>query len=376
MRILFDHQVFSWQKYGGISRYFAEIIRGVTQCGETALLPFGFYTQNVHLRDIAGIEMHPICPFPFKGIGLVQNYFGKRTTLRSMFRERPDILHPTYYDPYFLGRSERLHIPFVLTVHDMIHEIFDHRSKSLISLDAVVVGGKKRLAEKAAAIITVSENTRRDLLQLYPDIDPDKVRVIWHGNSLIPDLRAPFRLDLPERYILFVGNRKAYKNFSWFVRDISTYLLKNKRLHLVCAGSAGFDPEERQLLRDLQIDTITRHLPFGNDQELAEIYRRAICFVFPSGYEGFGIPVLESFACGCPAILNRASSLPEVGGDAVLYFDKNEKGSLIQAIDQVVDSAPKRQEMQGLGFARVKKFSWENSVTQHLNVYRAAAGRR
>ena len=373
MRILFDHQVFSWQKYGGISRYFAEIIRGVTRRGETALLPFGFYTQNVHLRDIAGIEIHPICPFAFKGIGLAQNHFGKRITLNTLSRERPDILHPTYYDPYFLDRSERLQIPFVLTVHDMIHEIFDHRSRSLISLDAVVVGGKKRLAEKAAAIIAVSENTRRDLLQLYPDVDPDKVRVIWHGNSLVPDLRAPFQLDLPERYILFVGNRKAYKNFSWFVREISPYLLENKDLQLVCAGSAGFDQKERRLLRELHIDGITRHLPFGNDQELAEIYRRAICFVFPSGYEGFGIPVLESFACGCPVVLNQASSLPEVGGDAALYFETGRRDSLIQAIDQVAGSVPKRQEMQRLGFARVEKFSWENSVTQHVNVYRAVA---
>ncbi|MFN0176389.1 MAG: glycosyltransferase, partial [Saprospiraceae bacterium] len=186
MRILFDHQVFSWQRYGGISRYFAEQLRWLKSLDQDVFLPEHFYSENVYLREFPDFQRGSLTSFSFKGKKLLQNILGRHASLKAIRQKNPAVFHPTYFDPYFLKTVEKKGIPFVLTVHDMIHEIYRHGSQSILSLDAHVVENKRILAEKAAAVITVSENTRQDLLRFYPQIEPSKIHVIHHGNSLIP----------------------------------------------------------------------------------------------------------------------------------------------------------------------------------------------
>lgn len=375
MRILFDHQVFSWQTYGGVSRYFAEQMRGLQRLGQEVFLPVHFFSENVYLRELPDFQRSSSTKFSFKGKKILQNILGRQASLGAIQKTSPDVFHPTYFDPYFLKTVQQKGIPFVLTVHDMIHEIYGHGSRGIFSLDAHVVENKRLLAEKADAVIAVSENTRLDLLRFCPDVDPAKIHVIHHGNSL--NFKAGTATSLSTQYtppyLLFVGQRKAYKNFSWMVTQLAELLRKEKGLQLICVGGSDFNPEEHLLLKNLGIAQKVQYKVVGSDPELAALYCQAACFIFPSQYEGFGIPVLEAFACGCPAVLNRASSLPEVGGDAAVYFEEKVAGSLENAVRRVLNEKPFRDTLVKAGITRVQQFSWEQSVAKHLAVYQSVA---
>ncbi len=379
MRILFDHQVFSWQSYGGISRYFAEQLRWLKSLGQDVFLPEHFYSENVYLREFPEFQRDSLTSFSFKGKKLLQNILGRQASLTAIQQKSPEVFHPTYFDPYFLKTVEKKGIPFVLTVHDMIHEIYGHGSQSLFSLDAHVVENKRILAEKAAAVIAVSENTRQDLLRFCPQIEPSKIRVIHHGNSMISSdsltlsetITRGETINFP--YLLFVGQRKAYKNYAWMVEHLADLLRSEKDLQLICVGGSAFDKLERMQLERLGITNKVRYLRVDSDAALADLYSHAVCFIFPSQYEGFGIPVLEAFACGCPVVLNRASSLPEVGGDASSYFEEENPGSLESAVRLILEDSVFRKNLVEKGRERTKQFTWAKSAAKHLAVYQSIA---
>lgn len=368
MRILYDHQVFSWQTYGGISRYIVEQMRGLKHLGQEVFLPEHFFSENVYLRNLPDFKRESLSSFSFKGKKWLQNVWGRRASVRAIREIQPQVFHPTYFDPYFLKTLEQHQIPFVLTVHDMIHEIYGHGSQSFFSLDARVVENKRLLAMKAAAVIAVSENTRSDLLRFCPDLDPDKVKVIHHGNSLHYEAE-PVQPFYP--YLLFVGQRKAYKNFSWMVEQLADLLRSEPELQLICVGGSNFDPSEMEQFSRLGITGKVQYRIVRSDEELAEVYHRAACFIFPSQYEGFGIPVLEAFGCACPVVLNRSSSLPEVGGEAALYFTEHSPGSLEAAVHRILSDTALREKMIKSGKLRVQEFTWQKSAAQHLLVYQS-----
>lgn len=369
MRILFDHQVFSWQTYGGISRYFAEQIRGLKALDQTVLLPDHFYSENVYLRGFPEFQRKSLSPIAFKGKKFLQNRLGRRSSLKAIREKAPQVFHPTYFDLYYLKTLKKREIPLVITVHDMIHEIYGHGSQSIFSLDAQVVENKRILTQKAAAVIAVSENTRLDLLRFCPEIDPAKIHVIHHGNGLAPRQSAPLVSESP--YLLFVGQRKSYKHFSWMVTQLADLLRTEKDLQLICVGGSAFDEQERAQFTALGLTNKIRYRVVSSDEELADVYHQAVCFIFPSQYEGFGIPVLEAFACNCPAVLNRASSLPEVGGDAAVYFEENRPETLETAVRSILENAVYRETLISKGIARAKQFTWGHSAAKHLAVYQS-----
>jgi glycosyltransferase involved in cell wall biosynthesis len=176
---------------------------------------------------------------------------------------------------------------------------------------------KEIVIQNADAIIAISESTKKDIINIY-DVDSSVIDVI-HLASSLDSVELSKGLALPARYIVFVGNRSVYKNFNFFIRSVSLLLLNNRDLHIVCAGGTTFDRGELDLLKGLGIFGQVHHYPI-NDSILRTIYSRAELFVFPSLYEGFGIPMLEAFGVGCPVAASRSSSLPEVGGDAARYF--------------------------------------------------------
>lgn len=366
MRILFDHQVFSWQTYGGISRYFAEQLRGLKALSQEVFLPEVFFSENVYLRQFPEFQRGSIAPFSLPGKKMLQNLLGRRASLKAIGQVSPDVFHPTYFDPYFLKTLGKRGIPFVLTVHDMIHEIYAHGSQGLFSLDRNVVKNKSHLAKKAAAVIAVSEHTRQDLLRFCPELDPAKIQVIHHGNSLWNT-----EFEVPHStFLLFVGQRKGYKNFAWMVEHLADLLCSEKDLELWCVGGGAFDTLETEQFARLGIAQKVRYLKVTSDAALAKVYSQAACFIFPSQYEGFGIPVLEAFACGCPAVLNHASSLPEVGGDAAVYFEASKPETLEEAVRKILHGAAFRQTLVERGWARAAQFTWQQSAEKHLALYK------
>ena len=380
-KILFDNEKFTTDAHGGIVRYFAELMRHFdTMAGVSYDMPI-VQSNNEYLESLprfAG-QLKPLPSFQdflkgyqFRGKGRLYRLWCKlyaaranRVQMQKALKKADfDLYHPTYYDPHFLDQIGSK--PFVLTVYDMIHELLLNQYAQIDP----TIAHKRKLVAKATRIIAISESTKNDLMKIC-DVPADKIDVVYLGNSLEPVESSIRPDDVPARYILFVGTRIRYKNFNLFAKAVAPLLREQPDLHLLCIGWTGFDAAEQALLEAEGIAGKTLRRT-ANDQELAVYYSHAEAFVFPSLYEGFGIPVLEAFACGCPAIISNVSSLPEVGGDAAAYFDPNDAHSIYQAVKDVVNNPARQDDMRAKGYARLKEFSWDKTAAETLKVYERA----
>ncbi len=367
MKIVLDPQIFNDQKFGGISRYFAEIYKYIkTEDSANEIeLPL-IFSENFHIKD--SIEnKHSLfyflsLKFPF----FKKKYLRKtkkkniKLAIKILQMQDYDVVVPTYYNPYFIDLIGNK--PFVLTVYDMIHEVFPQYFLE----DLYTVKNKKILIEKANKIIVISESTKKDIIKFYPDIDATKIEIIYLAQSI--DTINSVKVDLPKKYILFVGNRDIYKNFIFFIKAIASTLRENRDLFVVCAGGNHFHSKEKKLLEELDIFKQVIQQNF-EDNELSYYYSNAQCFVFPSEYEGFGIPVLESMACGCPVILANHSSFPEVAGDAGVYFELNNELDLKNKIVLLLNDESYRTQIIQKGYLQVAKFSWKKTAQECLALF-------
>lgn len=373
MKILLDPQIFNNQKYGGISRYYTEIFVALKKDKQIEIEVPLIYTKNIYFTESSLInDKQKRTTFLLDLIVKVGISIRKRTkkinynkAIKSLKNQEFDLFVPTYYDTYFLDHIGSK--PFVLTVYDMIQELFPQNFPD----DSKLVKNKLLLMEKATKIIAVSNNTKKDILKLYPHLQESKIEVIYHGNSII--VNENVEINLPSKYILFVGPRFEYKNFKFLVEEITEILRNDPNLYLVCAGGGNFRKEEKEYLNNLKLSQQVIQIDF-KEIELGLMYKKAICFVFPSIYEGFGIPVLESMACGCPIILGNHSSFPEVAGDAGVYFDLNSPGNLSKKIDSLIKNDILRNEYSLKGIQQSRKFDWKIAAQECLNVYIEAAG--
>lgn len=365
MNILFDHQTFSNLTYGGIPRYYAQLIAGINKTpGNEAYLPL-FASNNVHLHEI-GLHARPFFPqkrFP-KKLQLLY-YLNKIHTIHKLYQHSYDVFHATYYDPYFLPHLKGR--PFVVTFLDMIHEKFGSRFSEL-AYDGVITKQKRLLANRADRIIAISESTKRDVVELL-DIDPSKIEVIYLGNSLVSNYTKSPLVPNETPYLLFVGNRSMYKNFEGLLTAIYL-LLKKYKIKLICAGGGAFTKPEEVFIHSLGAakSVEQRHI---DDQTLPLLYQNALAFVFPTLYEGFGIPILEAFACGCPCIVSDVSSLPEVADEAALYMNPTVPESMTHAVELMINDSGLREEMVRRGYERLAQFSWERTVAKTISLYQS-----
>ncbi|MFH2069167.1 MAG: glycosyltransferase family 1 protein [Candidatus Omnitrophota bacterium] len=373
MKILYDFQAFSIQRFGGVSRYFCELINHFGDDPDLVWeLPIRWsdneYLCNLKKSDGGAEGVTGSC----RGFLKRLNFRGKRRMYQ--LKNRPwaierirtseyDIFHPTFYDDYFL--KYLFTKPFVLTIHDMIHEIYP----DFFSPADPTSNRKKILVQKATRIIAISKTTKKDLIDVFK-VPEDKITVIYHGNSLAADVKPvdfqPIK-NLPIPYLLFVGARVGYKNFYFFLRSIAALLLANPELRVVCAGSV-FTAEENRFFKSLGLTGRIRQYAV-DDACLTYLYQNARAFVFPSLYEGFGFPVLEAFSCGCPAILSMAGSLPEIGGDAAIYFDPKDGYAIREAVSRVIGDEDIRKELIRKGKTRANDFSWEKTARMTKQVY-------
>ena len=371
MKILLDPQIFNAHKYGGISRYYTEIFSSLSKKKDLQINIPLYFTNNVYFNESILVSKKQ------KRYSFFLNFLSKvgisirkitkkrnnRGALKGMVSQDYDLFIPTYYNPYFLEYIGAK--PFVLTVYDMIHEQFPQYFEAYDN----TVNEKLLLMEKATKIIAVSQNTKKDIIKIYPHIDASKIEVIYHGNSI--KVNAGAKPNLPSNYILFVGVRANYKNFTFFVHAITELLKNDSSLHVVCAGGGKFNNEEISLIKSLGFENQILHKTF-EENELGTFYQKAKCFVFPSMYEGFGIPVLESMACGCPIVLAKHSSFPEVAGDAGFYFDLNSSEDLKNKINQLLTDENLRKEYSEKGLVQAQKFNWDNAAEQCFELYKKA----
>ena len=299
----------------------------------------------------------------FRGKSRIVRYINQNKSISVINKSNFDIFHPTYYDPYFLKKIKDK--PFVVTFYDMIHEKLSDQFDTLKS-DTRIYENKKRLLEHAAKVIAISETTKQDIIQIF-GLDSEKIEVVYLGSSLSNNSKNYKRI-VNEDYILFVGNRDIYKNFIFFVTTIADLLINNN-LKLICAGGGEFTSQESNLLLSLNLQNKVIFKKIISDDVLANFYSHAIFFCFPSLYEGFGIPVLEAFACQCPILLSNGGSLPEIGGDGALYFEPTNKESLITKANKLLNDELLRKRLVENGNARLHQFSWAKTYQEHLKIY-------
>ena len=172
-----------------------------------------------------------------------------------------------------------------------------------------------------------------------------------------------------QKYILFVGARGGYKNFTRFIEAMHKILDRHKELHVFCAGGGAFTDEEKRFFGEYASRI---HQAGLSDEELADAYAGAECLVFPSEYEGFGIPIMEAFACGCPVVCSEASCFPEVADEAARYFDPLNPEDMSVKILEVLDDEALRVKLIASGRERLKIFDWDKAAMETLKCYKEA----
>lgn len=350
MRVHIDGIIFSLQRYGGITTYFRELLRsfkpehGVSLTLELPTL------QTFSDADTPAVE-------------LIQRP-GRR--LERMRPARPpsdqhfDIYHSTYY-----RRPIAITQPNVVTVHDFVYQRFVHGLKKWRHQLQMVCA-----IQQAQHIICISEATRQDLLEFVPLRPDQQVSVIYHGVSdffyPIQDLALPTPIESNRPFMLFIGQRGGYKNFSLALSALS--LLPDFELH--CVGGGALSAEELSVV-PMSTRNRVRHLGFVDDARLNHLYNQAFCLIYPSQYEGFGIPVLEAMRAGCPVVCVDCKAVTEIGGAALCVSeDARDPTSLAKAVMDIAEPQA-RAKLQGLGLERAQLFSWDRCFDQTIAAYRS-----
>lgn len=364
MNIFFDYQAFYIQKYGGISRYITNLYSGLNQ-QEGIKANIGLlYSDNFYVNNIISSSNYSWKQKIFKGRWNRTKRWNRRyTKLTDSFRNY-DIFHPTYYDPYFIGLTKK---PVVITVHDMIHEKFSEYFDDA----AIITEQKKECLNRANAVIAISQSTYNDLIDVF-GVDKSKISIIYHGidiQKVVDTPSIPIDVHPHHDYVLFVGERWTYKNFINLVEAITPILNQNKELNLVCAGGRAFTENEQVLFSERGIKNQCYQYTV-DDFELHNLYKNAICFVFPSLYEGFGLPILEAFAANCPVLLSNTSCFYEIGGDAALYFNPYDVSAISAQINAVLYNQSLRSQLIKAGQNQLNLFPFEKCLHETVETYK------
>lgn len=354
MKILFDHQLFSRQRYGGASKYFVMLLQHLDRelWDTTTILSNNAYLEALDLFPVR----HWFYNHDFRGRGRIMSELNKPYTVCRLAKKNYDIYHQTHFDPFglrWIGNK-----PMVTTFHDI--------NFSTINPMPTVEQWQRVSLARADKIIAVSECTKRDMLEIFK-VDPQKVEVIYHGIEPAVDSGRPRLVENP--YILYVGTRVIHKNFNRLAEAFSAISPRYPELRLVCTSKA-FNATEQEMFKRLGIEDKVINIS-ANEEEMNRLYRDALLFCFPSLYEGFGMPILEAMINHCPALISNASCFPEIASDAALYFEAEQTDDLKDKLEQMINDEELRSSLIRKGNQRVKLFSWDKCAREHLEVYKS-----
>jgi glycosyltransferase involved in cell wall biosynthesis len=332
MRILYDHQIFFSQKFGGVSRYFYELIKNSKDLFGCDVS--GIHYENEYIKTLPFYKEFPV-KFQFRKKWDIIKYLNNKNSIRKIKQKKYDIFHPTNYDSYFFKYIERF--PQDVDSYGGIYKKIS------------------QLNNNAATIRGNCENKKIIENIIYQD---KKIPITENDQS-----------TRKKDYILFTGQRNRYKNFNRFIEAVAPLLIRYN-LRLVCTGQS-FSKEECTLLLRNKIDDRTI-CNFVSESELQDTYAKALLFVFPSLYEGFGFPILEAFSTGCPVVLSNTSCFSEIARDAAVYFDPYFVDDMRQTIEKVLLDSSLQTVLIARGFERLQYFSWEKTVRQTYQLYHEA----
>jgi glycosyltransferase involved in cell wall biosynthesis len=355
MKILYDSNIFLNYKVGGISRYHYELLKGVKSSNSHEVKMAGRFVKNKYLWSDKELKKDFVYD-PFAIFTKLNRRIVKKTIKGADY----DLIHPTdfvYFDMEDIPKDKKV----VFTIHDMIYE--KQLQKHILQ--------KLDFARRADKLIAVSQATKNDIVKIY-GIEPEKISVIYHGSSLNLNQAAAVNhipRKIPENFMLYVGNRDGYKNFNGFVAGVAPLIRKNGDLYLVCVGKNNFSESEVLLLKNLGVFSKTLCYSKISDNQLAYFYSKSKAFIFPSLMEGFGIPILEAWACRTPVILSSTTCFHEIAAEGGLYFDPCDSDSIYESVSKVLSDKSLRNELIKIGEKRLNSFSWKNTVEQTIKLY-------
>ncbi len=369
MRIALDARTVQ-DHFPGIARYtfnLAQALAGITPPTELTLL-YHAGAQNTRF-DLAQLTARPNVRL---AVINAPNYsLSEQWLIPGLLRQ----LHPhVYHSPYYI-MPYRPGYPTIVTVHDLIPLLYPrHFTRSQRFVFGVTIRLSLRVAQK---VIVVSRATANDLRALL-NVPPDKVTIIPEAadpamRRASPDVIAAIRAryHLPESYVLYVGSNKPHKNLT---RLVEAFARHQNQSPITLAIGGHWDaryPTAHQRATELALSNRIQWLGPVPQADLPALYSGATLFIFPSLYEGFGLPVLEAMACGTPVVCSNISSLPEVIGDAGLLFDPLNVDTIATTIRRALENPDLRAELRQRGLARAAQFTWERVAEKTMAVYRA-----
>ena len=355
MKVIYDNIIFSLQKSGGISVVWYEMIKRFLNRKDINIKFLEMQgKENNILRNGLNIPSKQIIALKYP-IFNIQRYLNP--TINS---HEPFIFHSSYY-----RICKNKHAINITTVHDFTYEYF-------------VTGIKKKMhcLQKYQAIrnsdyiICISENTKKDLLKFLPDVNEHKIHVIYNGIS--DDYKPLYSKEQnnivsfdPYTFVLFVGSRSKYKNF-----DLAVEAISKTNLNLVIVGPELTKEESDFLNNKLGKDKYS-HKKNVSNKELNILYNHAFCLLYPSSYEGFGIPVIEAQKTGCPVIAYNGSSIPEIIGDTPLLLNDLSVETILSKLDIIRDNR-QREYIIEKGMENASQFTWENTFNKVISLYKKA----
>jgi glycosyltransferase involved in cell wall biosynthesis len=362
LRIVYDHRIFSQQPHGGVPRYILELASEMAELERGTVSILALAHMNDYLRSApAGVVRGRYVPHVPR-TGWLRHLVNDTLAGVSLRWDPPDILHETYYSGRRLAPARTR---TVVTVYDMIHERYPEMFRS----GDRTVDIKREAVGRADHVICISESTRRELLELH-DVDPAKTSVV-HLACRPPNGNPPAPPPVKGAYLLYVGQRRGYKNFGTSLVAFASSTRLASAFRLVCFGGGAFSYSERNEMSRLRLAEDRVLQLSGNDRLLSALYANAAALVYPSLCEGFGMPPLEAMALGCPVVCSGISSLPEVVGDAAELFDPADVDSIAHALENVLFSSERADGLREAGKQRVRAFSWRRCATETHAIYRS-----
>lgn len=362
--VILDNIIFDLQKIGGISNYWYNLLK--ESAGNDNIFYFedncagyNYFRNLINIPKDRCIEDKSKMPLKLK------RYLPVKMTKKSL-----DVFHSSYYR-YNMGNIKN-----VTTVYDFMYEKYFPK----YSIRRLIHSYQKYQAIKHSNyIIGISKNTLSDMLKYFPEFRSKKKQVVYLGIN-----KDFYPIKIKEKFIkiqnyklydnsyfLYFGNRKSYKNFKLLIHAYSAFIKNNKDKnipYLVVSGGGAFSKEEIRLLREKDILSSTKKLNKIDNAELNILYNYCSGFIYPSLYEGFGLPVIEAMKAGAPVICSNSSSIPEVAGEAAILFDPSNVFALEKSLFELLNNNT-RNDLIRLGFAQSRKFSWNKMYKETLKIY-------
>lgn len=379
MRIGIDCRMFS-SSFTGIGRYTFELVENLQR-----ISPIHEFILFFNEPEFSAYE--PKAPNFKKVLVKAPHYsLAEQTTfLKALNKENLDLMHFTHFNAPIRCRK-----PFIVTIHDLTHTLFPGRKMTSFPYRFAYKMVVKNAVRHARRIIAVSKNTKDDIVKILK-IDPSKIDVIYEGvndefRKFNPDELEDAQKMLEEKYgiskpfLLYTGVHRYHKNLPRLIEAFKILTEKYKDLSLVITGKKDpLYPEAEKLTKDFGLEDKVIFTGLIPEEDIIALYNLASVYAFPSLYEGFGLPLLEAFACGAPVAASNVSSIPEVAGakpqnlhvqtSAALLFDPYSPQDIAKKIEQILSDPALTKKLTANGLSRVKDFSWEKMAKEILEIY-------